>query len=214
MELDDLKNIWQSAEHFRLKQEEEISSMLRRRSKSIITKLKWSVWFEFAFTLMSGILLIYYFFTIPDGALRLLFITLLITFLGYIIYYVKKIRILHRFEESVGNIKTNLEVLISDLQAYLKFYEKSYSIMYPAYLVLICLFMIIDRGLDRFLEMLQNWRMILFLVLFVGVFLVSSLWFTKWYLKKLYGNHLTKLQELLNDLQEINEQPGADRTAQ
>ncbi len=213
MELDDLKNIWQSAEHFRLKREEEISSMLRRRSKSIITKLKWSVWFELTFTIVGGLLLLYYSVSIPDGALRRTFIAFLLMFLAYAVYYVKKIRILHRFDHRPGNIKTNLETLLNDMQAYLKFYEKSYSIMYPIYVVLVFLFVIIDRGIDKFIEAISSWMMILFIVFYLGIFLASSLWFIKWYLKKLYGNHLSKLQELLNDLQEINEQPGTDRVA-
>ncbi|HEX5169430.1 MAG TPA: hypothetical protein VFW11_09665 [Cyclobacteriaceae bacterium] len=202
MELDDLRNIWQNAERFKLKQEEEISSMLKRRSKSIITKLKWSVWFELTFTIIAGLLLLYYSFSIPDGALRWSFMAFLAIFLGYIIYYVKKIRILHRFEESKGNIKTNLEILISDLEAYLKFYEKSYSIMYPMYMVMVFLFVIIDRGMDEFIEAVANWKMILYIIFLVAIFLVSSLWFTKWYLNKLYGNQLRKLKALLNDLEE------------
>lgn len=211
MELDDLKNIWQSAEHFRLKQEEEISFMLRRRSKSIISKLKWSIWFELTFTIIGGLLLLYYSLTIPNGALRWTFIAFLLIFLAYIVYYVKKIRILHTFENSAGNVKSNLESLINDFQAYLKFYEKSYTIMYPVYMVMVFLFVIIEKGIDEFVEAISNWKMILYIIFFIGVFLASSLWFIKWYLKKLYGNHLSKLRELLNDLQEINEQPGDER---
>lgn len=176
--------------------------MLRRRSKSVITKLKWSVWFELSFTILAGILLLYYSFTIPDGALRWSFISFLVLFLGYIIYYVKKIRILHRFEESSTNIKANLERLISDLNAYVKFYQKSYTLMYPLYMVLIILFVIIDRGFDEFLESLKNLKIILYLVLLIGVFFISSLWLTKWYVKKLYGNHIENLKKILSDIHE------------
>lgn len=202
MELDDLKNIWQSGEHFKPKQEEEISSMLRKRSKSIITKLKWSVWFELSFTIAAWILLLYYSLTIPNGALRWSFISFLAMFLGYIFYYVKKIRILHRFEESKGNIKTNLENLVSDLNAYIKFYQKSYSLMYPLYTVLIILFVIVDRGFDEFLENLKNPKIILYLGFLIIVFFISSLWLTKWYVKKLYGNHIENLKKILSDLHE------------
>jgi len=202
MELDDLKNIWQKSEPFKPKREEEISSMLKRRSKSIITKLKWSVWFELTFTIIAGLLLLYYSFTIEDGALRWSFMAFLAIFMGYIIYYVKKIRILHRFEESVENIKANLENLINDLEAYLKFYEKSYSIMYPIYMVMVFLFVIIDRGIDQFIEVVKDWKMIAYILFLIAVFLTSSLWFTKWYLNKLYGKHLRKLKDMLADLQE------------
>lgn len=202
MELDDLKNIWNKPERFNLRREDEILLMLKGRSKSIVTKLKWSVWFELTFTIIGGMLLLYYSFTLPSGALRWSFISILILFLGYIVYYVKKIRILHRFDESAGNIKTNLEQLIGDLNAYLKFYQKSYSLMYPVYTVLVIMFVIMERGLDQFLEALKSWKMIVYLISFVFTFLVSSLWFIKWYLKKLYGNHLEKLQQMLKDIKE------------
>jgi len=204
MELDDLKNIWQNSESFKPKHEQEIALMLRRRSKSVITKLKWSVWFELSFTILAGILLLYYSFTIPDGALRWSFISFLVLFLGYIVYYVKKIRILHRFEENSTNIKANLENLISDLNAYVKFYQKSYTLMYPLYMVLIILFVIIDRGFNEFLESLKNLKIILYLVLLVGIFFISSLWLTKWYVKKLYGNHIENLKKVLFDFQDEN----------
>jgi hypothetical protein len=202
MELDDLKNIWQNSERFQPKHEEEIALMLKRRSKSVITKLKWSVWFELSFTILAGILLLYYSFTIPGGALRWSFISFLVLFLGYIIYYVKKIRILQRFEENSTNIKANLENLINDLNAYVKFYQMSYTIMYPLYMVLIILFVIIDHGFNEFLENLKNPKTILYLVLLDGVFFISSLWLTKWYVKKLYGNHIENLKKILFDFQE------------
>jgi hypothetical protein len=33
------------------------------------------------------------------------------------------------------------------------------------------------------------------------LFFIISTWFASWYLKKLYGRHLDKLKDLLNELQ-------------
>jgi len=58
MELDDLKSIWkQDKPGFEPKKEEEIASMIKGRSNSIISKLKRSVWFELIFTIVCGVAL-------------------------------------------------------------------------------------------------------------------------------------------------------------
>jgi hypothetical protein len=54
-----------------------------------------------------------------------------------------------------------------------------------------------------FLEAIQETKMIICLILVIGIFLASSLWFTNWYLKKLYGDHVEKLKLLLKDISEL-----------
>lgn len=200
MELDDLKYIWQKSELYKPKQEEEITVMLRGKSHSIIAKLKRNVWIELVFTIIAGVILLYYAFSIPSASFRWAFVVVLISFLAYIVYYVKKINLLNRFEGSPGNIKASLEKLVNDLDAYLKFYNKSYTLLYPVYLILIVVFVILDRGMEQFVESLQDWKIVLYL-LFIVLFLTP--WFSKWYLHKLYGTHLQKLRGLVNDLQEV-----------
>jgi hypothetical protein len=75
-------------------------------------------------------------------------------------------------------------------------------VLYPIYFGLGLLFGVIERGTESFLALLLQPRMILYLVLIAGVFFFCSTWLTNWYLKKLYGNHLEKLKNLLHDLQE------------
>lgn len=200
MELDELKNIWKK-EPFRRKNDAEIASMLKGRSRSIISKLKRSTWMELIFTLIAGLVLLYYAYTIPNGALKWFFIAFIVIFPGYIIYYIKKINLLNRFDTMNDNLKVSIETLVNDLQTYLKFYKKSYSILYPFYLVLMLLFMAMERGMEDFLHSLTQPRTLISIGFVCLVFVACSLWFTSWYLKKLYGNHLDKLKELLLDLE-------------
>lgn len=207
MELDDLKNIWQKGDLFKPRQEEEFTGMLKGRSHSIIARLRRNIWFELTFTLIGSILLLYYSFSIPSPSLRWGFIFVLLSFLLYIIYYVKKINLLNRFESSEGNIRTNLENLVRDLDSFLKFYYKSYTLLYPAYLVLILVVAIVDRGLEQFLDSLKDWRIVGLLLFLVLLSIALSLWVSKWFLGKLYGRHLQKLRTLLKDLEEGHEAP-------
>ena len=202
MELDDLKNIWQKGDHFKPRGEEEIADMLKGKSHSIITKLKRNIWFELIFTLIGSGLILYYAFSIPKPSLRWAFIFAFISFLGYIIYYIKKINLLNRFEVSKGNVRTNLEELVNDLETFLKFYYRSYTLLYPAYLVLIVLLAIMDHGMPQFIESLKDWRIVLYLLFLIFFTIALLLWLSKWYLRELYGRHLTKLRALLDDLHE------------
>ena len=206
MELDELKSIWKSTQPFPAKQAEESAMMLKGSSNSIIAKLKRSVWFELSLTIVFGAVMLYYAFTLPSGAMKWSIVSLLILFLAYLIYYVKKIQLLNHFDPSHQNIRENLENLIIDLKAYLQFYKTSYLILYPVYFMLGLLFAALERGFDNFLQRLTDPQMILKLVLLAGLIMTVSLVFTNWYLKKLYGNHLEKLQSLLQDLKDSSAQ--------
>ena len=201
MEFDDLKQIWKQ-DLFQRKGEEEIAAMIKGKSKSIISKLKRSAWMELIFTIVAGFVLLYFSFTMPNGALKWYFISFLILFIGYIVYYVKKINLLNRFDIGQENIKASIETLINDLTTYLKFYKNSYTLLYPVYFLLMFLFVAMERGMDEFIHALSQPRTLVYLIFLASLFIACSLWFTKWYLKKLYGNHLEKLQALLKDLSE------------
>jgi hypothetical protein len=201
MEIDDLKAIWKNNDSFERKNEAQIALMLKGQSKSIVDKLKRNVWFEIVFTLVSGLLLLFYALTLENGALKWTSISILILFGAYSFYYVKKLMLLSRFDSGNENIKDNLEALVTNLSSYLKFYKRSYTILYPAYFVLSLLFVAMERGMDEFVTHLMKSETILYLIALAGAFYLCCTWLVDWFLKKLYGNHLTKLKRLLAELE-------------
>lgn len=202
MELDDLKSIWkQDKPGFEPKKEEEIASMIKGRSNSIISKLKRSVWFELIFTIICGVGLGICALLLERGALMWTIISLIVLFVSYLFYYVKKIILLNQFDSSSENLKNSLQHLFDRLTTYLNFYKRSYAILYPVYFCLGLLFGAMERGLDDFLHHISQPKTILYLAVLAGLFFACTIWITNWYLKKLYGNHLVKLKELLNELQ-------------
>jgi hypothetical protein len=201
MELDELKDIWKKNDaDFRPKAENELALMLKGSSKSIIDKLKRSVWFELVFTLISGIILLVYALTLPSGALKWTSVSILAIFVGYSFYYIKKLTLLTNFGRAEENIRVNLENLVEDLTNYLKFYRRSYTILYPVYFCLALMFGAIERGFDEFANVMIKPKTIAYLVALGGIFYFCSTWLVNWYLMKLYGNHLEKLKGLLNEL--------------
>lgn len=201
MEIDDLKAIWKNGENFEPKNETQIASMLKGQSKSILNKLKRNVWFEMIFTLTSGIILFIYALTLESGALKWTSISIIVLFAVYSIYYIKKLMLLNRMDWGKENIKANLETLVVNLNGYLKFYKRSYTILYPIYFVLSLLFVAIERGMENFTEHLMKIETIIYLVALAATFYFCCTWLVDWFLKKLYGNHLEKLKRLLEELE-------------
>ena len=201
MELEELKSIWKNSEPvFQPKDEKEIATMLKGRSISIIDKLKRNVWFELILTIVVSVALLVYALSLPSGGLKWTSISFILMCLGATFYYVKKIIMLNRFNPANENIRGNLVALIDNLTAYLKFYKRSYTVLYPVYFCVALLFGAIERGAEAFFENLMRPRTIILLTFLTGVLFFVSTWFANWYLKKLYGNHLDKLKNLLSDI--------------
>lgn len=201
MELEYLKSIWKNSEpSFQPKDEQEIALMLRGKSMSIIDKLKRSVWFELIFTIVVSIGLLVYALSLKQGAMKWTSISLLLMCLAFTIYYIKKLTLLRRFHGGNENLRDSISLLINNLTSYLKFYKNSYAILYPVYFVLGLSFGAIERGPEKYFAFLSQPRTILYLILMAALFFFISTWIASWYLKKLYGNHLDKLKNLLNEL--------------
>lgn len=200
-ELEDLKQIWKNhGQGYEPKKESEIAFMLQGKSNSIISKLKRNVWVELIFTIACSIALSVYVFTLEAGALMWTIISLLVLFMAYLFYYVKKLMLLGRFDSSDGNMKNNLENLYKKLSVYINFYRKSYAVLYPVYFFLGIFFGALDTGIDGFLDRMRDPKTVIVLVTIGSMFFVFTFIITNFYLKKLYGNHLAKLKELLDEL--------------
>jgi hypothetical protein len=201
MELDELKDLWKKNDaDFRPRAEAELASMLKGNSKSIVDKLIRSVWFELIFTFVSGIALMAYALTLPSGALKWTTLSFLALFVVYSSYYIKKLTLLNRFNRGQDDLKTNLEKVTENLTNYLKFYKRSYTVLYPVYFCLALLFGAIERGFEEFLDALITFKTIAYLIFWATLLYIFSTWVVNWWLKKLYGNHLEKLKQLLREL--------------
>jgi hypothetical protein len=201
MELDELKNLWKKQDqHFRHRDEAELSAMLKGKSKSIVAKLKRNIWIELVVTVVVGAVLIYA-YAAARSSMKIVSIAIVIAFVGYSVYYVKKLMLLQTFEATSGNIRSSLEQLVKSLSSYLKYYRLSFTILYPAYFVLGVILGGLERGgTERFFEILTEKKTLLVIAALAVVFFFSATWLVSWLLKKLYGNHLDKLKALLTDL--------------
>jgi hypothetical protein len=202
MELEDLKCIWKQSEpEFRQKDEAEIALMLKGKSMSIIAKLKRSVWFELVLVFASSGVLLLYAINLKAGAFKWTSISLLVMCVASTIYFIKKLALLNRFQQVNENLHDTVSFLVTNLKTYLKFYKNSYAILFPVYFFLGLLFGALERGPKKYIDFLLRPGIMIGLVVMAVLFFIISTWFANWYIKKLYGNHLAKLQGLLDEME-------------
>jgi len=201
MELEDLKSIWKRGEPaFQPKNEEEIAMMLKGRSISIVNKLKRNVWFELIFAIVVSVALLLYALSLEKGAMKWTSISLLLMCLASTIYFIKKLSVLNRVQGINDNLHDTISFLITNLTSYVKFYKNSYTVLYPVYFLLGLSFSVLERGTDNFVAFVSKPLIILYLLFMSGLFFFITSWFARWYLKKLYGDHLEKLKKILDEL--------------
>lgn len=200
-ELDDLKSIWKQQKSFEPKGEAELARMTKGSSNTLVSKLKRNVWFELIFTLACLTGLGLYSLSLQAGALMWTILSLLVLLFAYSFYYIKKIMLLNQFNPADENIKDNLSHLVERLDVYMKFYKRSYAILYPVFFALGILFGALESGFDRFVHKFENLLYTISFIILSLVFMVGVYTLTNWYLKKLYGNHIDKLKSLLAELE-------------
>jgi len=199
-DLHDLKSIWKKQAGFERKGETEIAQMLSGRSTTLITRLKRNVWFELIFTLVCMLALAGYALTLNGGALVWTILVLLGLFMIYTAYYVKKLILLNQYNQSSENLKANLTNLLARLDAYMTFYKRSYTFLYPFFFILGIVFGLLESGTERLAEKFQSPLYTISFIILSIVFLIGIYTITAWYLKKLYGNYIEKLKSLLKEL--------------
>jgi hypothetical protein len=200
MELDELKAIWQKGHEkndtLPLKSPKEILEDLEKRTTHTITKLRWSVGFEFWSSVGFFILCSSAFLWLQANVILIGLWLVMGLSMGH--YYFKSYLIRTTSTQS-SNLKTTLEGLIRLFRYYLRIYDCA--------VVLLCAFVVGYVAWDywvffrRFPHKFIGNRL-LFPIGFITIYGVFYYYFYRWYLRLLYGRHLAQLELCLGELSE------------
>jgi amino acid transporter len=210
MELDSLKYVWRTLESVPSPQKspEEIHALLQRRSGGIVTRMQRNLIAELILILTTYTPAILFYFLDFEGKLSgiaWLFILLLATLA---VYFYRKNQLLKAMQCAGCSLHSNLQQQINTLKKYIRFYVWSGTIMIP---VMIILSWLIIRwkfppapGAALFYRLSGTpwwqhpltWTALLIPVT-IGMYFANS-----WYVHRLYGRHIRKLQELLREMEE------------
>ena len=209
VELENLKDIWKQQIQPTIDKQNieksEIERLLKGRSTSILEKLKRNLLFEialFGFCLLLVSAVPFYFNSTPVTILCL--IAVAVIFIPYLIYYIKKYNELKRFSVFHNDIKTSLQSLILQLEKFLKiyFYGSLFISPFAVFIsALACLYEMKALGYLLYFDEFSKPTLAMILS-FALLFTLLSYPILKWYLRKLYGQHLEKLKDCLIELEE------------
>lgn len=207
MELEQLKNIWPKETGTGQKQDDYLVSLLGKRSNGPIAKMKRNLMWELiAVIVLYGGGIIYYFFAFEG---RMVEISWFMLFLGllFIVYYYRKNKLLNNMQCVACQVKSNFEMQLGTLEKYVRFYLVAGNIILPVTLLIVGYVAIVlypERAhIPRSIWNSGSLRQLAIGYLVVSVILsILIFYLNKWYVNRLYGQHIEKLKELLKEMKE------------
>ncbi len=212
MELDELKILLkeQPVQIQVVKSADEIAFMLTNKTRSITGKLRRSLRIEILCCYAAVILCAAAAVFGTYSSLRIYFAVFFIFSLLFLPFLYRLLKKINQF--SGGNtlpVKENLQSLLILLKTFVKRYFQITMFLVPACLVFSLLLGYNDSSLQGpDLENLlspninANTLKAVILIAYLAIFSVAMYYFTRWYLKKLYGDYLHQLQSLIKELEE------------
>jgi len=206
MELDELKNIWQN-ETAQVKEDEQLKSLMNRRSNNPIAKMKRNLLFELiAIIVLYGFTIAYYAYAFHGKMSEVSWFMIGIA-LCFFIYYYRKNKLLNELECLSCQVKSNLQKQVSTLEKYVKFYLVSGTALVPLTIVFFSWLIYVKSPNKPHTILYYSasypwWQTVLAWLGLVGITTVLIYYLNKWYVKKLYGNNIQKLKQLLNEMDE------------
>lgn len=202
MELDEFKTILHQHPGKLRVDDKEI--VLRKRSNSFIGRIKRSLEFELAFALLFMLFTLYILYK-PLGFYIHLFAALVAAFcicFSYYLFIIYK-KILH-YQVNNYPVRKKLETIISILRQFNRQYLIITLVMAPVILIAAFIFVNAAGDIDKytFISHYSKQQLITYIG-FSLAWYIALYFFTKWYIRKGYGHHLSGLQHQLDDLDNL-----------
>ena len=207
MELDDLRRQWQQAPAAPPVPPADLHVVPGQQSGSLITQMRRSVWGEI---IASTVLTLFPLLFIQHAGFQRLYVGVVVLMVGVFgYYYARQLSLLRQMGQADVSIRGHLQVLCAGLRQLLRFYYYLTLWMGPVTLLLV-LGYYAAREMNRAAG--PRWTqlgVVVSLVLVLGlVCQFGIIYFTRWYLHRLYGRHLDRLEGQLRELDD-SEPPGA-----
>jgi hypothetical protein len=209
IELEDLKSIWSNKIEKDIGQQkveqEKIRLLLNKKSTNIIDRVRKNLLGEiimFCICLVLVACVPFYFHSKEVSILCA--VVVVVIFIPYLVYYIKKYSELKRFFSYNENIKSSLQLLITQLEKYLNIYFWGSLLLTPVSGFLsgfAILYEMKALGFLLYFDVFSSATLSLILS-FALLLTLLSYPVMKWYIRKLYGQHLEKLKDCLKELEE------------
>ena len=203
MELETLKSLWQEQDTPPAAEgsQEALLALLQKRSGGPIARMRRNLRKEVLVMIISYSCCIIFYLLAFDGRMSGVAWVFVGLFAFFYVYYYRKNQLLKKMQCVSCEVRSNLAGQLKTLQKYLRFYFWSSTLIVPVSLFLSFEIAIRSRQAD---DPHSSWlRIFLLLSALAAVLTVAVYFLNRWYINKLYGRHLRKLQELLREMDEV-----------
>ncbi|HEX6915416.1 MAG TPA: hypothetical protein VF145_09250 [Chitinophagaceae bacterium] len=173
----------------------DITAILRNRTASLIRKLRQSLRVELAFTLAFTAVSVVILFIARNPAYRYFFMGAGIVSLVFAAFL---IRLLQRADAGVP-VKQYIEQLVVTISLYQRIYLWLGIALLPVSFV--AAWWLANQDASGVVKQ-ARWDVFGWLAAAMLAFGVLSFLFTRWYLRKMYGNYLDQLKKLVNEMEQ------------
>jgi hypothetical protein len=218
MELDSLKFIWNEQEMptVHMPDRSAVIALLQKKSQGPVARMRRNLAIELTVVILAYTPTILFYWMDFGGRLSPIGWLMLGIMIFFGFYYYRKDKILREMQCVQCEVRSNLERQVKTLQKYCRFYLLVGTFMIPA-MVVLC-WLIIRWQLPpapgsgiayRLLHphwwaspLWWLWSHPWFWLLLLGIATVGSYYLNAWYIDKLYGRHVKKLRDLLQEMNE------------
>ncbi|GAA4370503.1 hypothetical protein GCM10023185_45030 [Hymenobacter saemangeumensis] len=204
MDLDELRRQWQQPEAAPPPlSPAELDELLKQKSSSLIDKMRFNARAEAAFTAVMGAAMPVLLLFVHNALRQAQVLSVFFLCLVMLAYYYRKLAMLRQMMQPEANVRGSLLLLCGGLRDMLRFNYRLCVATGPASLLLVYGYAVAREvtrpGGIRPSKLLA----ITGVLLGVGIVLYwGAKWLTQWYLQRLYGRHLDRLESQLRELDE------------
>lgn len=210
MELDELKsqiNNRLSTDHIG-RSAYDLSELLTKKTGSITDKIKKSIWMEIIFCIVILLIFGYVGLASKFQSLRIyfsVFTVVSIIFLVFLLYLLKRIT---QLTATPLPVKNNLQTIVNIIEEFMKRYFQFTMALIPICFIFAFILGYTEKEKVGFLDndsssfFSGKWQVMVFILVYLGLLGIGIYYFTKWYLRKLYGRYTEQLKECIAELKE------------
>ena len=203
MELDELKTLIKSRleEGIVSHTAGELEAYIRKTAGSVTSKIKRNIWFEFAACCLCMLIAALVWLMYPSVYIHLFCIAtglFCIVFSGYLFSLYKKIIF---YETVTGTLKESLQQIINIVTRFTRLYFQISMGLLPVIFIFGLVTGYLDVSQQGLVQKFQWSKGILFYTISFIAWSVIIYFFSRWYIRKLYGKYLLQLQQQLKDIE-------------
>lgn len=205
MELDDLRRQWQQPEATPPPvSPAELGGILSHNASGLVQKMRRNTWYEVLFTLgIIAVVPFYAWYNWGKAMELMLAASMLLVSVILLVNYYQQFQLLRRMEQPDIQVRMHLAALCAGLRQRLRFYYRLTVATVPYMLLMLWAFHV---GKELAHPGVFRWKFILLLAaayVVVGVIMYVIIRnATRWYLQRLYGQHVDHLEASLRELAE------------